>query len=663
VYVNNAEREILPPGFYMTRINSLEPERNYVIQVESIVTVGADVQSTSEKAMIKVRTRPPGPPEPPQSPILEDDPMNSKQVLIRWLPVTLTGQLNGTQIRGYCVYQNGKNMAEVLDPAGDKVSVLRSQIKAGSKITVRTMTIDGELSTDSGPAKPNQMSHTSQHMNQQQRNNDLNALRSSHVMPGYDQLNDPTVGVGQSRNRSSFPGVLESDYDSLTAAPPPHLGGPQLPNGPNSSFADNRFSGYSNNQRHRVRSADFEPENQDWLRHTIDRIGVNRSDWPKSMDRQRARSIPRKIHFNRDSIGFLDTSIDPIPHGLSPATNTLHRHSSRDPSMVFDSRGLQTAHPHAHDHFLPTTNGPNGPVPSSGPASRMPLSYHHRFSKENPNIFDRLRDAQFSDYSESGSLSSLSSWDRRTPTTQRIRRSNKPAKTSSSLSMNDLNFHSGLSQLAIYPGGGGGGVSNRGRSPELQRRQQRNWMKRSGLPRLFVALYDYDPVTQSPNEDAADVELSFREGQVIKVYGEKDDDGFFKGAIKGGKRGLVPCNMIAQVDVPDGATLEALYARGFLNSDPNLNVPKQPENSRKSNGMEKIKKSYLSDDTTYIAVYDYNPSESSPNIDKDEELVLRKGDIVKVLGDLDDDGFYYAKVNGRKGYVPSNYLSKLKHST
>ena len=132
------------------------------------------------------------------------------------------------------------------------------------------------------------------------------------------------------------------------------------------------------------------------------------------MDRQRARSIPRKIHFNRDSIGFLDTSIDPIPHGLSPATNAVHRHSSRDPtSMVFDSRGLQTAHPHAHDHFLPTSNGPNGPVPgSSGPGSRMPLSYHHRFSKENPNIFDRLRDAQFSDYSESGSLSSLSSWDR-----------------------------------------------------------------------------------------------------------------------------------------------------------------------------------------------------------------------------------------------------------
>ena len=67
---------------------------------------------------------------------------------------------------------------------------------------------------------------------------------------------------------------------------------------------------------------------------------------------------------------------------------------------------------------------------------------------------------------------------------------------------------------------------------------------------------------------------------------------------------------------------------------------------------------FSNNDDTYVAVYDYNPSESSPNIDKDEELILRKGDVVKVLGGLDDDGFYYAKVNGRKGYVPSNYLSK-----
>ena len=66
-----------------------------------------------------------------------------------------SGTSNGTPIRGYCVYQNGKSLDEVLNPSGDRISVLRSHIKGGSKITVRTITVDGELSVDSGPAKPN----------------------------------------------------------------------------------------------------------------------------------------------------------------------------------------------------------------------------------------------------------------------------------------------------------------------------------------------------------------------------------------------------------------------------------------------------------------------------------------------------------------------------
>jgi len=35
--------------------------------------------------------------------------------------------------------------------------------------------------------------------------------------------------------------------------------------------------------------------------------------------------------------------------------------------------------------------------------------------------------------------------------------------------------------------------------------------------RVFVALFDYDPPTMSPNPDACDDELSFSEGQLIKV--------------------------------------------------------------------------------------------------------------------------------------------------
>lgn len=35
--------------------------------------------------------------------------------------------------------------------------------------------------------------------------------------------------------------------------------------------------------------------------------------------------------------------------------------------------------------------------------------------------------------------------------------------------------------------------------------------------RIFVALFDYDPVSMSPNPDAGEEELPFREGQILKV--------------------------------------------------------------------------------------------------------------------------------------------------
>jgi hypothetical protein len=71
---------------------------------------------------------------------------------------------------------------------------------------------------------------------------------------------------------------------------------------------------------------------------------------------------------------------------------------------------------------------------------------------------------------------------------------------------------------------------------------------RNDRMRIFVALFDYDPPTMSPNPDACEEELPFREGQLIKVYGEKDSDGFYWGEAAG-KVGFVPCNMVSEVQV------------------------------------------------------------------------------------------------------------------
>jgi len=39
------------------------------------------------------------------------------------------------------------------------------------------------------------------------------------------------------------------------------------------------------------------------------------------------------------------------------------------------------------------------------------------------------------------------------------------------------------------------------------------------------------------------------------------------------------------------------------------------------------------------------------------ELAFLTGDIIKVFGDMDDDGFYMGEIEGIRGLVPSNFLT------
>ena len=72
-------------------------------------------------------------------------------------------------------------------------------------------------------------------------------------------------------------------------------------------------------------------------------------------------------------------------------------------------------------------------------------------------------------------------------------------------------------------GGGrmGGGPGPPPGGPGMGQHQRGGPGQRGGPPqeryRLFVALFDYDPPSMSPNPDACDEELPFREGQMIKV--------------------------------------------------------------------------------------------------------------------------------------------------
>lgn len=56
----------------------------------------------------------------------------------------------------------------------------------------------------------------------------------------------------------------------------------------------------------------------------------------------------------------------------------------------------------------------------------------------------------------------------------------------------------------------------------------------------MVASFDYVPAESSPNENP-DLELQFNKGDVITVFGNTDQDGFYCGE-RQGTFGLVPSN-------------------------------------------------------------------------------------------------------------------------
>ncbi|XP_065551163.1 peripheral-type benzodiazepine receptor-associated protein 1 isoform X9 [Lathamus discolor] len=201
--------------------------------------------------------------------------------------------------------------------------------------------------------------------------------------------------------------------------------------------------------------------------------------------------------------------------------------------------------------------------------------------------------------------------------------------------------------------------------------------------RIFVALFDYDPVSMSPNPDAAEEELPFKEGQILKVCGDKDADGFYRGECAG-REGYIPCNMVSEVQVENNEIKKQLLKQGFLPADTPVESigngtfsppprrqsipPPKPRRSKKE-GLDKQEKykshagqkhkdceAELLTSHRMVAVFDYNPKESSPNADVEAELTFSAGDIITVFGSMDDDGFYYGELNQQRGLVPSNFL-------
>ena len=68
------------------------------------------------------------------------------------------------------------------------------------------------------------------------------------------------------------------------------------------------------------------------------------------------------------------------------------------------------------------------------------------------------------------------------------------------------------------------------------------------------------------------------------------------------------------------------------------------------------------DRRSYRALYDYFPRQDSPNPDPENELFLRAGDYLIIIGQVQTDGFFLAEKTSAKGLkriglVPSNFVA------
>lgn len=128
--------------------------------------------------------------------------------------------------------------------------------------------------------------------------------------------------------------------------------------------------------------------------------------------------------------------------------------------------------------------------------------------------------------------------------------------------------------------------------------------------RYFVALFDYEPSTMSPNPNAANEELAFKEGRVIKVYGDKGPDGFYRGELNG-RVGYVPCNVVSEIADPSlyDKTKQLGYA-GQQQAQRQAGLG--PEVQQAATAVKRM-----------IALYDYDPQENSPNADTDVSTIKR----------------------------------------
>nr|XP_048289656.1 RIMS-binding protein 2 isoform X2 [Myodes glareolus] len=602
IFLNEEELDIVKAARYKYQFFNLRPNMAYKVKVlaqpHQMPWQLPLEQREKKEAFVEFSTLPAGPPAPPQDVAVQAG-TTAATVQVSWKPpaLTPTGLSNGANVTGYGVYAKGQRVAEVIAPTADgtAVELVRLRSLEAKAVSVRTLSAQGE-SMDSALAAipPDLLVPPAPHPRTAPPPKPL-----ASDLDTKDQHLGPHVKVDESWEQSRPPGPA---HGHMLEPPDMHSAGPG---------------------RRSPSPSRILPQPQGAPVSTTVAKAMAREAAQRVAETSRLEK--RSLFLERSSAGQYANS-DEEDGYASPEVK--RRDTSVDDFLKGSELGKQPHCCHGDDYHTESSRGSD------------------------------LSDIMEEDEEELYSEMQLEDGGRRRPSGtshNALKILGNPALMGRGDRMDHVSRR--------YSHSGGGPQRHRpAMAPSIDEYTRRDRLSpdfydesetdpgAEELPaRIFVALFDYDPLTMSPNPDAAEEELPFKEGQIIKVYGDKDADGFYRGETCA-RLGLIPCNMVSEIHADDEEMMDQLLRQGFLP----LNTPVEKiERSRRSGRGHSVPTRRM------VALYDYDPRESSPNVDVEAELPFCTGDIITVFGEIDEDGFYYGELNGQKGLVPSNFLEEV----
>ncbi|CAC5408321.1 BZRAP1 [Mytilus coruscus] len=620
-----------------------------------------------------------GMPEPPINVQVEAGPREGS-LLLTWLPVTLepSGFSNGALVKGYVVYADGQRTKEAKGATNDHMILNASDFRGfiPRNLVVRTVNTDNQESADSEVVK---LPHSLISEITDSAAKELVTKDKSKKTPFPSKERQPSIDQEIQKAVESPSNVYEADFiesssnSELSDIPEVEEDSIEEANG--SSIQDEQSSSlvFPN---HDTPVQDLNEDDSSTPRSTSTPRAIHKPSQPSSSvpptikvdlaTKDRSRASPKMkipaIEITRDSssergnsldVSEDETDLDISSKGKSPSKKQHEspkatKQSPRDKSDIDHVESESTSN---MDSKFSDEN-----IRKSVDKNRQPSDHSQTNGYQS---LDSSFDSSRTITSKNNSPRSISNTPRKQPSNgtqsghdanaNKVIRENSPVRTVKRddippLDLNGCDDRSDVDSIS--------GEIN----PPID----------DNRVRLFVALFDYDPESMSPNTDALDEELPFKEGQIIKIFGDKDADGFYRGE-SNGRAGYVPCNMVSEVQVDDDELADQLLKESqgttfninaqLIGNDHFIKpVKSSDELSTSPSSMLPV---YDSDNMRrMVALYDYDPQELSPNVDAEVELSFKVGDIIMVYGEMDDDGFFMGEHNGRRGLVPSNFLQE-----